>query len=123
MAEPASSAASGIALSAGVITITGSFLGLQYDYLLAGMFGGLVALSFASQSSRMRMAASVVASAVLAAFSTPIIALLAAEHFPSIARAGEEPLRMFCAVLIGISTQTVVPLGLNILKNRLGGQK
>jgi hypothetical protein len=43
MAEPASSV---VAIAAATITLSGSVIGLQYDALLAGFFGGLLSLLY-----------------------------------------------------------------------------
>lgn len=47
MTEPATITAAGGALALGTVTLTGSILGLEYDVLLVGLAGGLVALSAA----------------------------------------------------------------------------
>jgi hypothetical protein len=122
MPEPTSSGVGAAAYAAGAITISGSFLGLQYDFLLAGMFGGLIALSFAVPATRLRMAVSVATSAIVAAYATPVLAVVATEYFPSAAKAGDSPLRMFCACALGIGAQTIVPVGLAWIRKRLGAQ-
>jgi hypothetical protein len=63
MPEPTTSAAAGYAVSIGTVTLTGAFLGLQYDLLLAGIFGGCVALSFTRQTPLLRMAITLITSA------------------------------------------------------------
>ncbi|OWY31819.1 hypothetical protein CEJ45_24165 [Herbaspirillum aquaticum] len=56
----------------GTVTLTGSFLGLQYDLLLAGIFGGCVALSFTRQTPLLRMAITLITSALVAAYGGPV---------------------------------------------------
>lgn len=119
MAEPASSTV-GIAIAAGTITLTGSILGLQYDFLMAGLFGGLVALSLAEQTSRMRMASSVAISALAAGYCTPVLVVIFHEYLIWSGKISHESLSLFCAAAIGVSAQTVLPVGLAWLKRRIG---
>jgi hypothetical protein len=65
MAEPSSTTAGGIAVATGLVTLTGSFLGLQYDALLFGLFGGLVSLMHVSVGTPRRMAGTLATAALL----------------------------------------------------------
>jgi len=108
MAEPASSAVGGIAVAAGAITLTGSIFGIQYDALLAGFFGGLVALSYLPPLSISRIASSVAASSVCAGFLGPIVALSVVHYLPWMSQIGDF-MRMSSAWLIGLCAQGVLP--------------
>jgi hypothetical protein len=126
MPDPAASAAaaaSANAIAVGTVTITGSFLGLQYDLLLVGIAGGLVALSMMPQTSRIKMALTVITSAIVAGYGGPLAAAWAADTFVWATKTGDA-LRWFSAFAVGVSAQTIVPVGLRFLANlgnRFGG--
>ncbi|MFM2086309.1 MAG: hypothetical protein RLZZ237_1178 [Pseudomonadota bacterium] len=120
MAEPAITAAGG-ALALGTVTLTGSILGLEYETLLVGMFGGLVALSMIEPTTRVKMVVSVITSALVAGYVGPIAHAGAMEYFPWASKSAEA-LRWFCAFAAGVSAQTIVPLALGWLKKRGGAQ-
>lgn len=106
------------ATAAGMITVTGGVLGMQYDVLLAGFFGGIVALSFADRQSHLKMAMSVFSSSLLAGYFAPIAAALAAHYMPALTASGES-LRLACACAIGLAAQTAIPAGLAWLRERI----
>lgn len=124
MAEPTSTAAA-ITLTAGAITITGSILGLEYQLLLVGMFGGLIALSFFPQSTRWRMASSVATSALLAGYATPVLAAISINKLEALGGIASQPLQLLLALLIGISAQFLIPAGMGWLRKftRQDGQR
>lgn len=109
MADPTSTTVAGAALAAGAITITGSILGVHYDTLLAGLFGGLVSLSYLPPMSLWRSAGSVLTSALLAGFFSPVIAAAGANYFPWLATLGDH-LRIAGAAFIGLSAQSLIPI-------------
>lgn len=113
----------GISIAAGAITISGSILGLQYDYLMAGMFGGLVALSIATPTTKWKMAATVASSAVMAAYATPVAIAFAHTYATWTATVSYGAFALFCAALIGISTHTAIPAMLKLLKRWIGEKK
>lgn len=119
--EPTSSGAAAAAAAAGAITITGSILGLEYQLLLIGMFGGLIAVSFLPQTTRARMAMSVATSALLAGYATPVVATLSVAQIPAMAGVATEKLSWFCALVIGVSAQTLIPIALGWMR-KMGGQ-
>jgi len=122
MPEPTTSAAAGYAVSIGTVTLTGAFLGLQYDLLLAGIFGGCVALSFTRQTPLLRMAITLITSALVAAYGGPVAMAWAAQSsfFEWTAKIPEQ-MRFFSAFAIGVCSQTLVPLVLQQLQKRYGG--
>ena len=119
---PTATSVTAAGVTAGAFTLTGSFLGMQHDYLVAGFLGGAIALSFINQSSILRMATSVLTSAVLGAYGAPVAAAVISEHFPY-AKIGDGSLPFLCAVSIGVCAQTLVPAALNFVRKFSGGQQ
>lgn len=120
MAEPASSTA-GIAIAAGTITLTGTILGVHYDALTAGLFGGLVSLSYLPAMPAMRIAGSVATSALLAGFFAPVIAAAALNYFPWLVGVGDYT-RIAAAAGLGISSQAIIPAALAWIRIKGGVQ-
>ncbi len=120
MPEPNASAAAGIALAAGAVTLTGSFLGMPYDALLGGFGGGLVAVMYHPPQPRRRVFLGIVAASFLGgAFSAPAVA--AVTHQAGwLAGVGESPLRMAAAVTIGLFAQVVIPVAFKLLERKGG---
>lgn len=114
MAEPASSTV-GIALAAGTITLTGSILGVQYDALLAGFFGGLVSLSYLPAMTLARTAGSVAGSALLGGYAAPLASLAAANYFPFTSGAASTSISAFA---LGLCAQVVIPAALARLRRK-----
>ena len=108
MAEPVSSTV-GIAIAAGTITLTGSILGVQYDALLAGFFGGLVSLSYLPPMTWGRIAGSVTGSSLIAGWFAPLASITAANYFPYLSGAGEAPVRISAAAGLGLCAQVIIP--------------
>jgi len=121
MAEPTSSTA-GIAIAAGTITLSGSILGVHYDALLAGFFGGLVSLSYLPAMSIARIAGTVAASALTAGFFAPVVASGAANYFSYLAGIGD-PLRIATAAGIGLCAQVLVPSVFSYIRRKGGLQE
>lgn len=119
MAEPTSSTAS-IAIAAGTITLSGSVLGVQYDALLAGFFGGLVSLSYLPPMSALKIASTVAGSALLAGFFAPVIAAAALHYFPWLHSVGDF-MRLAGGAGLGIAAQVLIPAGLKRLRSFVGG--
>lgn len=121
MAEPASSTV-GVAIAAGTITLTGSILGVQYDALLAGFFGGLVSLSYLPPMTKTRIAGSVAGSSLIAGWFAPVASVTASNYFPYLVGAGEAPVRISAAAALGLCAQVIIPLVFKWLQAR-GGQQ
>ncbi|MDC8758589.1 restriction endonuclease [Janthinobacterium fluminis] len=117
MAELASSTV-GIAIAAGTITLTGSILGVQYDALLAGFFGGLVSLSYLPAMSLPRIAGSVVGSSLIAGWFAPVLSVAAANYLPFVAGAGESAIRIAAAAALGLCAQVLIPAAFAWLRRR-----
>ncbi|HYD58979.1 MAG TPA: hypothetical protein VEC35_01395 [Noviherbaspirillum sp.] len=116
MAEPASSTV-GVTIAAGTITLTGSILGVHYDALLAGFFGGLVSLSYLPSMPALKIAGTVASSSILAGFFAPVIAAAAVHYFPWLVGTGGG-VRMACAAGLGLTAQVLIPAGLNWLRKQ-----
>lgn len=116
MAEPASSIGA-VAIAAGTITLTGSILGVQYDALLAGFFGGLVSLSYLPAMNLRRTAGSVASSALLGGYAAPLASVTAANYFPFFERAGTAGPGI-SAFALGLCAQVAIPAALARLRRK-----
>lgn len=105
MAEPATT---GIAIAAGTIAVTGSVLGVDYDMLLAGFFGGLVSLSFLEQTTRMKVASTIATSSIAAGLFGPTAVVFALHWFPFLEQLGTG-VRLMSGASIGLCFQTAIP--------------
>lgn len=120
MAEPVSSTTTGIALAAGTVTITGSVFGVQYEALLAGFFGGLVYITYSPPTSKMRLAASLVAASLSAGFFAPIVTVGLLNYLPWMEKVAESALRIGVAAWIGLAGQSALPFILSKLNKKIG---
>lgn len=122
MPEPTTSMATGYAVAVGTVTLTGSFLGLQYDLLLAGFFGGCLGLSLTRQTSIMRLIVTLITSSLTAGYVCPMFVLWAAQS-SMLGWTAETPdkMRLFSAFAIGASTQTLGPYALHWARGKFGG--
>lgn len=116
MAEPTSTTV-GIAIAAGTITLTGSILGVQYDALLAGLFGGLVSLSYLPSMSRTKIAGSVFGSSLVGGWFAPVLTVAAINYFPWLGGAGEA-IRLSIAAGLGIGAQVIIPVAFAWLRRK-----
>lgn len=119
MAEPAASTTTGIALAFGTVSISGAFLGIQYETLLAGFFGGLVSLSVLPPMSNLKTVWSVVGSAFLAGYFAPICATWALVGAPWLVPLADL-VRLACAVVIGICWQPILPVCIDRFRSWIG---
>ncbi|MPS27555.1 MAG: hypothetical protein E2576_10980 [Alcaligenaceae bacterium] len=101
MTEPSSGVAAWLAGAA----TAGAVLGLQYDALVPGLLGGLMALSFAAPTTRMRMALAVATSTVLAGYGAPVAAVVLMQWLPP---TDAPAARALSAVAIGLLAQQLV---------------
>lgn len=113
----------GISIAAGAITLSGSILGLQYEYLMAGMFGGLMALSLAEPTTKWKMATVVATSSVMAGYGTPVAVAFAHTYAIWTTAISHESFSLFCSASIGISTHTAIPAFLSKAKKLIGAIK
>jgi len=127
MAEPTStsSAVAGIALATGAISITGSILGLQYDALLFGLFGGLISLMHLKPIGVMNLVGTLFTASVMGALFGPAAMAAAAASFDWFKAIPATPARLGGALLVGLFIQAVIPIALQFLAKRgpqAGGQ-
>lgn len=111
------SAANEATAAAGVaITVTGSILGLQFDALLGGFVGALVAQTLVTDppiegltalQRYVRVFAQLLAAGMLAGFLTPVVETIAAGLLP--AKVPWHALHMAVAGAIGMVAPVVVP--------------
>ena len=95
-------------------------LGLQHDYLIAAMAGSIIAVLAAAPTTRLRTFAGLMTSVILGAYCAPILAVVAADHFPIVATAREGALPLLCAALTGLAAPTVIPLLLAWIRKKGG---
>ncbi|WP_157691542.1 restriction endonuclease [Noviherbaspirillum autotrophicum] len=120
MAEPVSPTA-GLAIAAGTITLSGTFLGVHYDALLAGFFGGLVSLSYLPSMPKSKIASTVASSSILAGYFAPVIAITVQHYFSFLEGVGDF-MRLASAAGLGVSAQVVIPVALNWIRTKGGAQ-
>lgn len=117
MTEPVSPAAA--ALSFGTVTLVGSIFGMRYDLLLIGLFGGLLRLGQVETTSRKAAFTSVTLSAMLAGAVSPVAGAMTANFF-GLANPIDE-LRICAAFMLGYGWQSITPVLVDLVKQRLGG--
>ena len=117
MSEPATSTAA--AFSVGTVTLVGSIFGMHYNLLLIGLFGGLLRLGQASSMTRKAAFSSVTLSAMLAGAVSPVAGSMTAGFF-GLPNSPEE-LRICAAFLLGYGWQSITPVLVDLVKQRLGG--
>lgn len=117
MTEPATTAAA--ALSVGTVTVVGSIFGMQYSLLLIGLFAGLLRLGQISAISRAAAFSSVTLSAMLAGAVAPVAGSMTASFFG--VTASQEELRICAAFVLGYGWQSIAPVVIDLMKQRLGG--
>lgn len=118
MSEPASSSVAGVAIATGAITLTGSVFGLQYDALLCGLFGGLIALMHLEISSRWNMAFSLGSSALLAGMFSPVAVAGSLNYVDWLQTVHPTALRMAAAGAIGLFGQVLIPIVMAFLRRK-----
>ena len=120
MAGAASTA--GVAVAAGTITLTGSVVGVPYDALLAGFFGGLVWLTYRPPGDLWKTASSVAVSSLVAGVIAPLVAAWAVGEFAWLALLADPmtAMRIAAAVSIGLCAQVAIPAALNRIGSKIG---
>lgn len=117
MAEPTSSTVAAIAATTGTIVLTGSLFGLQYDAMLMGLFGGLIALMHlpippaeTKWGEVLHTAMSLFSAAVLAGLFSPVAAPALAAGFEFLSKIPPTTLRLAAAGAIGLLAQVGIPV-------------
>lgn len=116
MPEPTSTAAAGYTLVGGAAVATA--LGIQPDVIVPALIGGVVALSFGERETRGRMLISVLVSAFLGAYMSPLAVAIATAMVPAIGNTGDLPARVPAAALIGAFSKSIVPMVAGWLRRR-----
>src|SRR5574337_348679 len=98
----------GATIAAALTYVVVGVLGLQYQVLLVGLLGGLIALSFAQPTSRRRMAALVISSALLSGYATPVLAEVLFDRVPELAHVRSATV-LLLALLLGLTAQVTIP--------------
>lgn len=104
MTEPTTS---GVTLAIGAVTLTGSFLGMDGNHLMAGLFGAFVALRYAGPLSAWGLFSSLATGTLVAGQLAPALAGIAAAQFAWLASLPGHVGAL--AFVLGICTQTVLP--------------
>lgn len=118
--DPVSSSTTGIALAAGTVTLTGSIFGVEYEALLAGFFGGLCFITYTPATTKLKLAATLVASSLMAGFFAPIVSVGLLNYFPWLKEVSESALSIGVAAWIGLASQSAVPYLLAKLNKKIG---
>lgn len=118
--EPSSgSAAAGLTITVGTVSVVGTLLGMHYDALLFGLFGGLIFLSQGNTVRRTQAVTSVIASALLAGVGAPILSSLLVSFYSALANVDTDTMRRASALLIGGSWQAAIPYAFKSFKETL----
>lgn len=110
MAEPHASTVAGAFTGAGISISGGMLLGAQIDALAVGLLAALfVSFWLESIDNRLKAAAAVLFSSLLAGYGSPVLAAWAASSVPGMA--GVSPgLRLLGALCIGALAPVLVPV-------------
>jgi hypothetical protein len=120
--EPVSSTTTaGIAIGAGAITITGSIFGVQYDALIAGFFGGLCYLTYIPQTSKLKVASSLLTASLMAGYFTPILSAALAHYFEWLQDISSGAFHIGVAAWIGFAGQSAGPAVIKKLNTWIKG--
>lgn len=123
MTDLNSTAGAAAVTAGGMITITGGVFGMQFDTLIVGFLAGLVALSFQEKQSYWRMLSTVFSSSILAGSFAPVWSVAVVHYVPFLAPVGAEATNVASAASIGVLAQTVMPVGLERLRNFVANLK
>jgi hypothetical protein len=122
MTEPHSSVASGALTGAGISTVT-IFLGAQVDALVIGLTAAVfVSIWLQTIDNKIKAAAAVIFSAMLAGYGSPVVAAWASNNLANPA-ISIDSLRVLFALMIGAVTPTLFPLALKALGRKVDGEK
>lgn len=122
MPEPHTTAA-GATVALGVVTVTGSVLGIHYDALMGGLGGGLVTLLWLGRRPFLHALGATLASAFLAGVFAPLAIAAAGQYAPWTTPAGPDNSRVMVAAMIGLLVPLVpllAPLAVAFVRRRLG---
>ena len=105
MAEPSSTSAA--AFTVGTVSVVGTFLGMHYDALLLGLFGGLIMLARQQAATRLIAFSSVTLSAIFAGAMSPVAASVVVAYTQALSL---DEARISSAAVIGCGWQSIAPI-------------
>ena len=117
MTEPNTTAAAA-ATATVTAALAGSVLGLAYDALLGGLFGGLLSLMYQQPMPARRMAIAVGSATLFAAVLAPVAAATAVNFAPWLAALPAHVLNLAVAMVVGLAAQVAIPVGLAALRRK-----
>lgn len=115
MAEPSTTSVA--AFTVGTVSVVGTFLGMHYDALLLGLFGGLIMLARQQAATRLIAFSSVTLSTLFAGAMSPVAASVVIAYTAAITL---DEARISCAALIGCGWQSITPIIADFIKQSLG---
>ena len=116
MAEPSTTSVA--AFTVGTVSVVGTFLGMHYDALLLGLFGGLIMLARQQASTRLLAFSSVTLSTLFAGAMSPVAASVVVAYTAAMTL---DEARISCAALIGCGWQSMAPLITDFVKQLFAG--
>lgn len=116
MAEPTSSAT---VIALPTLGVIGTAFGMSYGLLLIGFTAGLIRMGTAPKMRRFGAFTSITLSALLAGSVAPVAGSMVGNFF-NLSNSQEE-LRVCAAVLLGYGWQSIAPVLVDLMKQRLGG--
>lgn len=120
--EPSSgSAAAGLTITVGTVSIVGTLLGMHYDALLFGLFGGLIFLSRGKAVARAQAVTGAISSALLAGVFAPLLSSLLYSLNSSLASVDTDTMRRAAAMIIGGGWQVALPTAFEAFKSAING--
>ncbi|MDR3300892.1 MAG: hypothetical protein LBU43_13100 [Candidatus Accumulibacter sp.] len=103
-------AAAGAMNGATVSTVSALFFGAPPDALIMGMVAAVLASFWmTSINNRVKSFAAIVLSSLLAGYAAPVAAVYLATHYPALADADDQTLRVLLALVVGLSAPLLVP--------------
>lgn len=116
MSEPTTSAT---VIALPTISLAGSIFGMSYVLLLIGLGAGLLRMGPAPKMSRLAAYTSIMLSAFLAGGVAPVLGAMMGSFFnlPN----SQDELRVCAAVVLGYGWQSIAPVLVDLMKQRLGG--
>jgi hypothetical protein len=98
------------------MTLTGSIFGMQWDALLIGFFGGLIALQHIGPMTKRTLAGTLFAACVLAGYFSPIVSAAIVEYMAWTSKLPLDVLRRAAALRPSASpAPTIVPMTLGLV--------
>lgn len=120
--EPSSGSVAGVTFTIGTVSVVGTLLGMHYDALLFGLFGGLIFLTNNPSTTRTNAIGNVIASVLIAGSLSPVLGALLVSWFEVLTNVGEDNMRRASSLIIGAGWQASIPTAMEILRSKAGIQ-